>query len=216
MAKRRKKIEEEEELEFEEPEFNEKEYLIGEIKKGRGIFIVFILAIVMGFVSAYLQVYVNVIAAFLVGIIPLFALNRILQFFKAEFKTRGTWVYAVLAFILIWISIWSVGLNPPFNDLSPPQIKEVDVLYNGTWVSIFTYPDWIHQDNINKIPWDKPVDIRVSVTDNAGISIVQINGHATTLNKGYYEVDGLNVNGEIKITAWDVNDHQATETIPVS
>ena len=215
MAKRRKKIEEEE-VEFEEPEFNEKEYLIGEIKKGRGIFIVFILAIVMGFVSAYLQVYIDAIVAFLVGISPLFVLNRILQFFQAEFKTRGTWVYAVLAFILIWISIWSVGLNPPFNDLSPPQIRVVKV-YNGTtWVPIYTYSYGIYEKNLDKISWDKTVNIRVWVTDNVGVSVVQINDHRAQLKNGYYEVDGIKISGEIKINTIDVNNNEATQTIRIS
>ena len=215
MAKRRKNVEEED-LEFEEPEFNEKEYLISEIKKGRGIFIIFILAVVMGFVSAYLQVYLDVFVAFLVGILPLFALNRILQFFKAEFKTRGTWVYAILAFIFIWISIWSVGLNPPFNDLSPPQIRSVEV-YNGTaWVTIFTYPNSVNHDNVNKISWDKPVSIRVKATDNVGVSSVQINGHSAQLKNGYYEVDNLRVGNEINIIANDFHDNHATVTIAVS
>ena len=215
MAKRRKNVEEEE-LEFEEPEFNEREYLISEIKKGRGIFIVFILAIVMGFVSAYLQVYLDAFVAFLVGIVPLFVLNRILQFFKAEFKTRGTWVYAILAFILIWISIWSVGLNPPFNDLSPPQIRSVEV-YNGTaWVTIFTYPNSVNHDNVNKISWDNPVSIRVKATDNVGVSSLQINGHSAQLKNGYYEVDNLKIGNEINIIVSDLHNNQATVTIEVS
>ncbi len=216
MAKRRRKIEKEEEEEFEEPEFNERGYLISEIKKGRGIFVVFILAIVMGFVSAYLQVYVDAIVAFLIGISPLFVLNKILKFSKAEFKTRGTWIYAILAFILIWISIWSVGLNPPFNDLSPPQIRSVEV-YNGTaWVPIFTYPNYVYQDNIKKISWNKPVNIRVRVTDNVDVSTVQINDHTAQLKNGYYEIDNLKISREIRIIAIDFNNNQATETISVS
>ncbi len=215
MAKRRRKIEEEEELEFVEPEFDEREYLKGEIKKGHGIFIIFLLAIVMGFVSAYLQVYVDVIVAFLVGILPLFAVNRILKFFRAEFSTRGTWVFAILSFILIWIAIWSVGLNPPFNDLTPPQIRVVEV-YNGTaWIEIYDYTKDV-SENIKKVNWKNSVDIRVWATDNVGVESVKVNGQNADKNDGYYEVNNIVVSGEIKIIAWDVNGHTTEKIIAVS
>ncbi len=215
MAKRRRKIEEEEELEFVEPEFDEREYLKSEIKKGRGIFIIFILAIVMGFVSAYLQVYVDIIVALLVGISPLFVINRILKFFKAEFSTKSTWVFAILAFIFIWIAIWSVGLNPPFNDLTPPQIRKVEV-YNGTaWVEIYDYSRDVSK-NIKKVDWKNSVDIRVLATDNVGVESVKINDRTAKKNGDYYEVDNIVVSGEIKIVAWDVNGHSSEKIIATS
>ena len=200
MAKRRKTPEEEEKELFVEPEFDEREFLKSEIKKGKGITIIFLLAIGAGFLSAYLQVYVDIFLAAFFGLVLLFGIKPILTFFNAEFQGRNTWIYAIFAFILIWLSIWSVALNPPFNDLSPPQIKEVVVVYsNGTAVTVYSY---LHGTKNVKIRWENVSEIKAKVYDNAKVSSVEINGKSASFLDGYYIAKVSNISS-IHIEAID-------------
>ncbi len=200
MAKRRKTPEEKEEEIFKEPEFDVREFLKSEIKKGKGITILFLLSVGVGFLSAYLQVYVDIFLAVFIGFILLFAIKPILSFFNAEFHGRNTWIYAIFAFLLIWLSIWSVALNPPFNDLTPPQIKEVLVEYsNGTTLVIYSYFHGITNKNID---WKNVTKIKAKVFDNVKVSSVQINGKMADLENGYYVVNVSNINS-INIVAYD-------------
>ncbi len=200
MAKRRKTPEEEESELFKEPEFNEREFLKSEIKKGKGITIIFLLALGVGFLSAYLQIYVDLFLAVFIGFALLFGIKPILTFFNAEFHGRNTWIYAILAFLLIWLSIWSVALNPPFNDVSPPQIKEVIVGYsNGTSLTIYSYFHGITKKNVK---WENVTEIKVKVFDNVKVNSVEINGKTASFENGYFFVKVSNVNS-IHIVAWD-------------
>ncbi len=219
MAKRRR-VEEEEETLFKEPEFDEKDFLLSEVKKAKGIIIVFLLAAGAGLLSAYLQVYLDIVMGFILGILVLIALKNILKVFSAEFKDNKTWVFAVLTFIVIWISIWSVGLNPPFNDVSPPQVRFVEV-YNGTaWVEVYNYTEDFNQGEKNKInenkkslDWNNITKIRTEVTDNVAVAMVEINGEKAKLVGGCYEVSVAPPIGDIKIIAKDSSGHQATLTV---
>ncbi len=224
MAKR-KKIEEETEL-FKEPEFDEREFLVSELKKGKGIILVFVIAAVLGIFSAYLQVNVDTYLAYLVGIATIFALKPALKAINAEFKDKKTWTFAILAFIILWIAFWSVGLNPPFNDVSPPQIRMVEVYTgasaNATWVLIYDYAANYNKElakeiakNKESLNWNNITKIRALVTDNVGVSTVYINGKEATADGNYYVVNALNIGSEITITATDVNGHRNTMSISV-
>ena len=215
MAKRRKTPEEEEKEVFEEPEFDERSYLISEIKKAKGIIIVFLLSIFLGFLSGYLQVYVSVYLAAILGFAVMIILKPLLIKLKAEFSDRKTWFYAFALFLLIWFTGWTISLNPPFNDVSPPQIRSVEV-YNGTaWVKIYDHLTGVNQKNINGIHWSDSMRIRAFVSDNVAVDEVKINGQTAMLKDGYYEVDNLNPRGKITVDAWDTNNHQAALTITV-
>ncbi len=205
MAKRRKTPEEEEKEIFEEPEFDEREFLVSEIKKAKGIIIVFIISLILGFISGYLQVYVSVYLAAVIGFAVIFILKPLLGRMHAEFKDKKTWFYAITMFLLIWFLGWTITLNPPFNDVSPPQIRTVEV-YNGTaWIEIYTYSQGPIQKNINKLTWGSKMSIRAFVSDNVGVNEVKINGQRAELKDGYYTVYNINPNGKIVIEAWDVN-----------
>ncbi len=215
MAKRRKTPEEEEKEVFEEPEFDERGYLLSEIKKAKGIIIVFLLSLFVGFISGYLQVYVSVYLAAVLGFAVMIILKPLLVKLKAEFSDRKTWFYAFALFLLIWFTGWTISLNPPFNDVSPPQIREVEV-YNGTaWVKIYDHLTGINQKNINDIHWGNSMNIRVFASDNVAVDEVKINGHTAILKDGYYEVDNIDPRGKITVNAWDVNNYQTSVTITV-
>ncbi len=210
MAKRRRTPEEEELEIFEEPEFDVKDFLVKEIKKARGIIIVFIISLILGIVSGYLQVYVSVYLGALLGIAFIFLLKPILHKAKAEFSDKKTWFYAIIMFLLIWFLGWTIALNPPLNDISPPQVRVVEV-YNGTaWVRIYTSTSGIDQKSINKLHWNGKISVRALVTDNVAVDEVKINGQRASLKDGYYTVYNLSIKGKIVIEAWDVNAEHAT------
>ena len=222
MAKRRK-VEEEGKL-FEEPEFDVKQFLVDEMTKAKGIIIVFLLAIGVGLASAYLQVYFDTFSAVALGLLFLLLLRTILKFARAEFTQRNTWIFAILAFIILWLSFWTVGLNPPFNDVSPPQVRVVQV-YNGTsWVEVYnytsTYTPGISEKikkNLKNLDWNSVSSVRVMVSDNVAVSRVLINGAEAQLEGKYYvvNVDDMNANvPPIQISAYDIGGHKATLTVP--
>jgi len=205
MAKRRKTPEEEEREIFEEPEFDVRDFLIKEMKKAKGIMIVFTISIVLGIISGYIQVYVSVYLAALLGFAVLFLLKPILSKMKAEFSDKKTWFYAITMFLLIWFLGWTIALNPPLNDISPPQVRTVQV-YNGTaWIEIYSSAHGINQKNINKLHWGGRMSIRAIVTDNVAVDEVKINGQKAMFKEGYYVVYNATVKGKVVIEAWDVN-----------
>ncbi len=218
MAKRRK-VAEEKEI-FKEPEFDEVQFLKDEITKAKGIIIVFLLAIGAGLVSAYLQVFGGVYLAYGFGILVAVSIKWLLTALHMPFKDSKTWVFAILAFLLIWIAIWSVGLNPPFNDMSPPQVRTVEV-YNGTaWVLIYSYRESFNnglaneiKKNIKDLNWENVTKIRADVEDNVAVDKVSINGKGATLKNGYYEVDVEPPITDISVMAWDSSGHVSKLTI---
>ena len=212
MAKRRK-VEEEEEL-FQEPEFDEKKFLIDEIRKARGIIVVFSLAFIVGIASGYIQVASSGLISALLGFAVLFSLKPILVRIGAEFKDRKTWFFAITMFLLIWFLGWTIALNPPLNDVSPPQIRTVEV-YNGTaWVKIYDYSKGVLHKNFDKIKWGESMSVRAFVSDNVAVSEVKINGKIAQENGSYYEVSNLNPRGVIRVEAWDTSDIK--ESIEIS
>lgn len=213
MAKRRKRAEEGEI--FKEPEFDVVEFLKSEIKKAKGIIVVFLLAILIGFVSGYLQVLVSTALAAIVGVATLFALKPLLHRLNAEFQKRSDWVYAIITFLLIWFLAWTVAINPPFNDVSPPQIRKVEV-YNGTaWITIYSFPQE-NSKNIKRVKWNEVENVRVKVTDNVEVTDVTINGKTAVIKNGYYEPEEkIKILGKIEIEAWDKAGHKTTLKITV-
>ena len=222
MAKRRK-VEEEGKL-FEEPEFDVRQFLVDEMTKAKGIIIVFLLAIGVGLASAYLQVYFDAFSAVALGLLFLLLLRNILKFARAEFAQRNTWIFAILAFIILWLSFWTVGLNPPFNDVSPPQVRVVQVYNGSAWVEVYNYTSSYTpgvkeriEKNLKDLDWNSVSAVRVVVTDNVAVSRVLINGAEAKHEGKYYvvSVDDMNANvPPVQIRAYDTGEHSTTITVP--
>ena len=215
MAKRRKSEKEELEEIFKEPEFDEREYLISEIKKGKGIILVFIIATAIGFISGFFQVWGDALAAVFLGFILLFSLKYILSIVNAEFSDKKTWAFAIIAFLLIWFTCWTVALNPPFNDISPPQIRSISVEYNNTWIVVYEYGKGLIQSNIDKVKWSQVNTVRALVTDNSEVQTVKINKENADKNGDYWEARNLDLVGRITVEAWDTHGNYARKEITV-
>ncbi len=212
MAKRRK-VSDESDV-FQEPEFDEVQFLKDEILKAKGIILVFVLAMAVGIVSAYLQVFGGDILAYAFGIVVAFSLKWILGALHLGFKDNKTWAFAIISFVLIWIAIWSVGLNPPFNDVSPPQVRTVEV-WNGTaWVMVYSYQESFNaqltkkiKENIKSLDWNNVTKVRAKVTDNVAVAQVEINSKTARAENGYYMVDVEPPITDITVIAWDTSQH---------
>jgi len=223
MAKRRKVDDTESSELFTPPEFDVADFLKKEIKKAKGIIIVFLIAIVIGLFSAYVQVSIDTFIAYAIGIAVIFVMKPILKALNAEFSDRKTWAFAIIAFLILWLSFWTVGLNPPFNDVSPPQIRVVEVYTgastNATWIEIYDYEASYNpalakkiKDNKNSLDWSNITKVRALVTDNVGVGAVYINSNPASLSDGYY-VASVSGSSSITITAEDVNGHSSTLTV---
>ena len=129
MAKR-KKIEEDE---IQLPKFDAKEYFRRE-KEITKLYIIFsILAIILGVLSAILQIYG------LVYVSPILGLGAIFFFiyfsdtlFHVDLNLKDK-IGPIFVLFMLYLSTWILALNAPFADISPPSIDGVYYYKNGTW-----------------------------------------------------------------------------------
>ncbi len=108
---------------FEEPEFDEKEFLTIERDRAIGIIVIFAIGALSGMLAGYLQIqgytYLSVLImlAFLVGLSRILKSLRIKVSDKASHKLINYGMY-----IFTWLLFWIIILNPPINVVSSPQI----------------------------------------------------------------------------------------------
>ncbi len=106
-------VKDKKELEFVEPEFNEKEFLMGEIQKGKATIVVFLLGLGIGFLSGYLEYLGLGVLSVLLGFAAIFLINPLYN--SLNIKTdRRTKTINILIYLILWITFWIVSLNPPF------------------------------------------------------------------------------------------------------
>ncbi|MEM0161286.1 MAG: hypothetical protein QXO58_03320 [Thermoplasmata archaeon] len=106
-------VKDKEEPEFVEPEFNEKNFLIQEIEKGKATITVFLLGLGIGFLSGFLEsIELGVLSA-LLGIAVIFLINPLYN--SLNIKTdRRTKTINIFIYLILWLTFWIVSLNPPF------------------------------------------------------------------------------------------------------
>ncbi|MGC8496890.1 MAG: hypothetical protein ACP5NL_02680 [Thermoplasmata archaeon] len=106
-------VKDKEELEFVEPEFNEKDFLIHEIEKGKATIVVFLLGLGIGFLSGYLEFVGLGVLSVLLGIAAIFLINPLYN--SLNIKTdRRTKTINVFIYLILWLIFWIVSINPPF------------------------------------------------------------------------------------------------------
>ncbi|MGC8610755.1 MAG: hypothetical protein ACP5LM_05340 [Thermoplasmata archaeon] len=93
-------------------ELQEKDFLINEINKGKAIFVTYIVGILNGFFSGFLEVIGLEILSIIFGLGILFVL---IYFVNNKYKpSKSTIAWLILLYILSWLTFWIVSLNPPF------------------------------------------------------------------------------------------------------
>lgn len=134
-AKKRKK----EESEFTFPEFDEVDYMKGEVEGAKASMVTIAFAVPVALVSFALTLGGVPVVAFFLGLAAAFLLPRVFAFLpwpkvNIEKFQRKDWFGHGATFFFSWLAFWILLLNPPFGDQTPPTISGVSV--NGTPVSL--------------------------------------------------------------------------------
>ncbi len=120
---------------FEEPEFDEKEFLRSEKERAKGIIIIFLIGALLGLFSGYLLTiglwYFGVLLFFVIALF----LRQIFGILGVPLPKRAShWFYLVMEYLIIWVVFWVIFLNPPLTVASGPQISSPQFqMSDGTW-----------------------------------------------------------------------------------
>ncbi|MCL4337139.1 MAG: hypothetical protein M1129_02390 [Candidatus Thermoplasmatota archaeon] len=125
---------------FEEPEFDEKEFLTIERDRGIGIIVIFVIGALSGVLAGYLQIQGYVYLSVLVMLAVLLVLTRILKTLGIKVSDKASHrIINYGMYIFTWLLFWIILLNPPLNVVSSPQIHTFQVDQNGTWTNLTTF-----------------------------------------------------------------------------
>jgi len=127
MARRRKPSEE---IEFKLPEFNEEEFIKKERRNTKVAILTFVFGLIIGAISRFLWAGMNESIRW--PLIFLFALFMIPFFYKIVISiadttdyTRKNWLTLYGSYLLTWVVVLTILVNPPFYDETPPRIDMV-------------------------------------------------------------------------------------------
>ena len=146
--------------EIELPKFDEKEFLRRERRKAKTAFVAsifgFFIAIICHFVWRSVDESIRWPLCFFFAIASIGFMAKILEFLKVDIKafSRKEWFGSIAFYILTWLAIFIVSINPPFYDASPPKMEVVML------------PE-IQQNGGNIL-------VAAHITDNVGVDCVKI------------------------------------------
>jgi hypothetical protein len=122
---------------FEEPEFDEREYLEGEKERAKTLVVAFVIGAVLGLLSGYIYVLGYGYLDILLIIVFLALLKQILSALKLTLPKR-TWHWFLVGaeFLLTIIIFWTIFINPPITTVSNIQISPLYYNDNGSWVKL--------------------------------------------------------------------------------
>lgn len=124
MAKRRKVSEE---IEFKFPEFNEEEFVKKEKRNTKVVILTFIFGLIVGIVSQPLWAGMSenirwpLILLFALFMTP-FLYKIITRIADTSDYTRKNWFTLYSSYLLTWVTVLIILINPPFYDETPPLI----------------------------------------------------------------------------------------------
>lgn len=187
MAKKRKKeTEAEEKYEFVPPEFDEKQFLLDEIKTTKRVVLIVLYGMLFGVLAAVATAVTKNgyfgLMVFLLGVFLIKYFLITMQFDLSKF-TKKTWAESVLWFFVTSLAIWILVVNPPFIDNISPEIKNIrlSIDVQGT-IIVYNYSfeaqDW--QTSAKNMSVEKAmrsafanatsVSISAQVADSSGLS----------------------------------------------
>ncbi|MFO7990807.1 MAG: hypothetical protein R6U61_00755 [Thermoplasmata archaeon] len=164
MSKRKKK--EEEEPDFEFPEFDRVEYMKDEIKKGKTVLISIAVAPIFSLIATQVfKLTMDWTFGFMVGIFGLLVIFPLFNTLGIDTSDFGKKEYATNAFMFFftWLAFWLILINPPFNDFTDPDLNDLDI-----WIE--TQDGWVHLDDVElNNSQSYYINISAKVTDNVGV-----------------------------------------------
>lgn len=122
---------------FEEPEFDEKNFLSIERDRALGIIVIFVIGALSGALAGYLQLlgYTYLSVLIMLGVLVL--LTRILKAMRITVSERASHrIINYGMYIFTWLLFWIILLNPPISVVSSPQIHTFQVDQSGTWTNL--------------------------------------------------------------------------------
>ncbi len=128
MAKKRKtKEEKKDEIDFEFPEFDEKEFMRNEIQNTKAIFLAFGYALLILVPTYFAGRYVSIAVAFLIGLLGIGGLKFIFDAIDLDLEQFGKkeWAGSIAVYFFTWLAFWILVSNPPFSDFAAPEISVV-------------------------------------------------------------------------------------------
>lgn len=143
MAKKRKKTKpEEEKYEFVPPEFDEKQFLLDEMRATKRILLIVGYGIIFGIIAALITVATDLAyAGLLVLLLGLGTIKYFLSGIGIDISkfTRRNWFESGGWFFLTFLAIWVLVVNPPFIDIAPPDISQVHLDVGTSSLMWITY-----------------------------------------------------------------------------
>ena len=141
MAKKRKKQEElKAEKDWKAPEFDRAEYMRSEINVAKGTIFAAILAIPMAMVAMFTVPVGGAGGGFLIGLAGISFLWFILPLFKVDVRAFKIthWLGAISTYFFLFLAVWVMLCNPPFNDFASPSITGVEVSWDDgeNWLQV--------------------------------------------------------------------------------
>ncbi|MEF8873782.1 MAG: hypothetical protein V5A88_03815 [Candidatus Thermoplasmatota archaeon] len=218
MAKRRKK--EDEEAEFEMPDFDREKYMKEQINQGKTTLVSVAVAPAFAVVSFFAFDTTGEWAVGLfAGLLGLAFLKPIYQMLKLEVDELGNkgWLKNFGVYFMTLLAVWILLMNPPFGDFADPRVNELEV-----WI-LNDEGDLIDADNIT-MGEEYNVSFRAKITSNTEIKddsvyITVDDGERTQMNKEegdhYYTRTYKNVVARrepfrVKIEMEDINGNSNT------
>ena len=205
MAKKRKKQEElKAEKDYKPPKFDKEEYMRTEINVAKGTIYAAFIAVPMAAVAMFTLPVGGAGGGLLIGLAGISLMWLLLPILKVDIKSFKVthWLGAISTYFFLFLAIWVMLCNPPFNDFASPAITNLEVSWDGG--------DWepINVSNTGGMVFYMPnnvtnVSIRAIVTDNQELNVASVNIDWGTgnpvqmtnypLNSDYFEYDVVNL-----------------------
>ncbi len=156
-----KKRQDDDEYEFEMPEFDEEEFIASEKRKAKTYFLSFgfgiLMAVICHLAWRSIDAGLRWALTFVLAICAIGFLVKLLQLFDIDISEFGKkeWFGSIAFYFFTWLAIFILSVNPPFYDASGPEIHTVSL------------PGVQHPGGT--------VRIAARVTDNVGVKDVAVN-----------------------------------------
>ncbi len=166
---------------FEEPEFDEREYLKGEKERAKTMIVTFIIGAFLGLFAGYIYIlgygYLDILLIFVFIIF----IKQILKGLGLTLPKR-TWHWVLVGgeFLLTVIIFWTIFINPPITTVSSIQISGLQYESSGSWVSPAT------TSNINILGSPGSYSMKAYVNYNSPISNVTVTASSLTVVNQHY------------------------------
>ncbi len=166
---------------FEEPEFDEREYLEGEKERAKTMIVTFVIGAFLGLFAGYIYIlgygYLDILLIFVFIIF----IKQILKGLGLTLPKR-TWHWVLVGgeFLLTVIIFWTIFINPPITTVSSIQISGLQYNSSGSWISPAT------TSNINILGSPGSYSMRAYVNYNSPISNVTVTASPLTVVNEHY------------------------------